>query len=114
MSLVNRLLKLLGFKPMPSLPMQQREPHMSCMNCCHFADHYDPSDDPDEVDGYCCYDYTTGVTSNEYGGHWTHSKAWCSMWKQDDGSNGWYPKRDDPAYEDSDGPLREVDKDINE
>ena len=57
-------------------PSKETGEHACCKNCIYFADHSDPEDDPDEVDGYCTYDFVNKVP-NEYGGHWTHSKSWC-------------------------------------
>ena len=70
-------------------PTRVRESGQSCLNCVHFADHFDPDEDPEEVDGYCCYDHDVGNRWNEYGGHWTHSESWCSEWELYDGTNGW-------------------------
>src|SRR5262245_61533996 len=71
---------------------------MSCLSCRHFSDNFDPEDDPDEVDGYCCelvdrLGLLEALKINGYGGHFTHSRSWCSSWELDDGTNGWQPKR---------------------
>lgn len=60
----------------------------TCASCRHFSDHSQPDDDPDEPNGYCCHDFTMGVVSNEYGGHWTHSASWCRDWSA---GNDWKP-----------------------
>lgn len=63
----------------------EREPHQKCATCAHFADHSNPEDDPNEVNGYCCHPNHRHKSSPhyEYGGHWTHSESWCQLWEKD-------------------------------
>ena len=59
-----------------------------CYSCCHFIDYFDPTEDPEDCDGYCSADLALGRDS-EYGGHWTHSESWCRDWSLFTGDNGW-------------------------
>lgn len=68
-----------------------RVPGQSCQNCRYFIDYTDPDDDPDEVNGYCSFDYVNNrLHINPYGGHWTHSKSWCRDWEG--GEAIWQPE----------------------
>jgi hypothetical protein len=56
-------------------PMPKRADDQCCGRCVRFEPFPD-EEDPDGPDGYCGNDWNPG-----YGGHWTHSAAWCPMFK---------------------------------
>lgn len=53
----------------------------SCSNCRFFID-YSDTEPIDEVNGYCSHPSHSSPLSEhrDYGGHWTHTEAWCDKW----------------------------------
>lgn len=64
----------------PPIEIIPRPENQRCHECAYFEDFTDPKEDPDEVNGYCCYSGHMDYGA-EYGGHWTHSDEWCSGWR---------------------------------
>lgn len=81
-------------------PSRRRGLGESCTSCRYFIDYTEP---PDDMLGYCSFDYVNKNTWNEYGGHWTHAKEWCREWE---GGEPYWRRNDEPKANDGILPAR--------